>query len=46
MTTRAATVTTVSVRQPRFTFRISRIIFLTVAVLFTILALTPFVLTV
>ena len=46
MASRAAAVTTVSVQQPRFTFRIGRIIFLAVAVLFTVLALTPFVLTV
>jgi multiple sugar transport system permease protein len=46
MATRAAAVTTVAVREPRFPFRISRIIFLVQAVIFTILALTPFVLTV
>src|SRR5712691_12287549 len=46
MATRAASVTTVSVQRPRFAFRFSRVLFLTVAVIFTILALTPFILTV
>ena len=46
MATRTAAVTTVSVRRPRFPFRISRVLFLTVAVIFTILALAPFILTV
>ena len=46
MATRTATVTTVSVQRPRFPFRISRVLFLAVAVIFTALALTPFILTV
>src|SRR5438128_315291 len=37
---------TVAVQRPRFPFRISRVIFLTLAVIVTIIALTPFVLTV
>jgi multiple sugar transport system permease protein len=37
---------TVAVQPPRFRFRISRVIFLTLAVIVTIIALTPFVLTV
>src|SRR5438132_13685131 len=37
---------TVAVQRPRFSFRISRVIFLTLAVIVTIIALTPFVLTV
>jgi multiple sugar transport system permease protein len=37
---------TAAVQRPRFRFRISRVIFLTLAVIVTIIALTPFVLTV
>src|SRR5205814_1267508 len=46
MATRTATATTVNVQRPRFPFRLSRVLFLTIAVIFTILALTPFILTV
>jgi multiple sugar transport system permease protein len=47
MATRTAAITTVSAaRRPRLPFKISRVLFLTVAVIFTILALTPFILTV
>ena len=47
MATRTAAMTTVSAtKRPRLPFKISRVLFLTVAVIFTILALTPFVLTV
>jgi len=46
MATRTAAITTVSAQRPRFPFKISRVLFLTVAVIFTILALTPFILTV
>ncbi|MEP6694161.1 MAG: carbohydrate ABC transporter permease, partial [Chloroflexota bacterium] len=46
MTTQTAAVTDVAVPRPRLPFRISRVLFLAVAVIFTILALTPFVLTV
>jgi len=46
MATRTAAVTAVSVQRPRLPFRISRVLFLAVAVIFTALALTPFILTV
>jgi multiple sugar transport system permease protein len=47
MATRTAAITAVSAaKRPRLPFRISRVLFLTVAVIFTILALTPFILTV
>ena len=47
MATRTAAITAVSAaKRPRLPFKISRVLFLTVAVIFTILALTPFVLTV
>ncbi len=46
MATRTAAMTTVSARRPRFPFRISRVLFLVVAVIFTGLALAPFILTV
>jgi multiple sugar transport system permease protein len=44
--TRATAATAVTVRPPRFNIRPARVIFLTLAVIFTILALAPFVLTV
>ena len=37
---------TVAVQRPRFQFRISRLLFLTIAVVFTAVALAPFILTV
>src|SRR5436190_50100 len=37
---------TVAVQRPRFRFRISRIVFLAIAVFWTLVALTPFILTV
>ena len=37
---------TVAVQRPRFPFRISRIVFLAIAVFWTLVALTPFILTV
>jgi multiple sugar transport system permease protein len=43
---RTAAVATVSVQRPRLPFRISRVLFLAVAVIITLLALTPLVLTV
>jgi multiple sugar transport system permease protein len=46
MATRTATITTVSAQRPRFRFRISRVLFLTIAVIITGLALAPFILTV
>jgi multiple sugar transport system permease protein len=47
MATRTAAITAVSAaKRPRLPFKISRVLFLTVAVIFTILALTPFILTV
>jgi multiple sugar transport system permease protein len=46
MATRTAAIPTVSAQRPRLPFKISRVLFLTVAVIFTILALTPFILTV
>jgi multiple sugar transport system permease protein len=44
--TRTAAVTAVNVQRPRFPFRISRVLFLTIAVIFTALALAPFLQTV
>jgi multiple sugar transport system permease protein len=46
MASRAAAVTTVSLQRPRLRFRISRVLFLAVAAMITLLALTPFILTV
>jgi multiple sugar transport system permease protein len=46
MTTRTATVTTVPIQRPRFSFKLSRALFLAIAVIFTALALAPFILTV
>ncbi len=46
MASRAAAVTTVSLQRPRLPFRISRVLFLAVAAIITLLALTPFILTV
>jgi multiple sugar transport system permease protein len=46
MATRAATVTAVSVPRRPFRLRFSRVVFLTIAVIITILALMPFILTV
>ncbi len=46
MATRTAEVRTVALRPPRVGFNLSRIVFLTIAVIITILALAPFVLTV
>ena len=37
---------TVAVQQPRFRLRISRVLFLTIAAIFTAVALAPFILTV
>ncbi|TMC67751.1 MAG: hypothetical protein E6J13_15995, partial [Chloroflexi bacterium] len=37
---------TVAVQRPRFRFRLSRVLFLTIAVIITVLALMPFILTV
>src|SRR5437667_12390434 len=37
---------TVAVQRPRFRFRISRIVFMAIAVFWTLVALTPFILTV
>ena len=41
MATRTAAITTVSSQRPRLPFKVSRVLFLTVALIFTALALAP-----